>query len=113
MGKLLRRICVEFEYDDEPSTAERLARIESSLNKLHRRLKTMSTKFDGLIAEVADLNTVTAGAIVLLDELKARIDEAAGDPAAIAQIVADIDASKDALAAALVRNTPAEGEPVA
>lgn len=110
MGKVLKRICVEFEYEGDDSIDDRLSRIESSLTKLNRRTKTMASKFDALIAEVADLNTVTAGAIVLLDDLKARFDEAAGDPAAIAQIVADIDASKDALAEALVRNTPVEGE---
>jgi hypothetical protein len=110
MGKP-KTICIEFEDEEDDEILFRLARIESLLTKLNRKVKTMSAKFDALIAEVAELSTVTAGAIVLLDELKAKIDEAAGDPAMIAQIVADIDASKDALAEALVRNTVAEGEP--
>jgi hypothetical protein len=110
MGKP-KSLCIEFEDEEDDEILYRLSRIESMLTKMYRRMRTMANKFDALIAEVAELSTVTAGAIVLLDELKAKIDEAAGDPAMIAQIVADIDASKDALAEALVRNTAAEDEP--
>lgn len=72
-----------------------------------------------LIDEVDALQEVVPSAIALLDGTLARIEAAvataiaandAADLSAITDEVAQIRAEKDALAAAVVRNTPAEPE---
>lgn len=62
---------------------------------------------DGLEAEVADVKTVQQSAIVLLNGLAQALKDAGTDPAKLAAIIADLDASKTALADAVVANTPA------
>ena len=56
---------------------------------------------------VAAETTVQKSVITLLDTLFADLKAAGTDPAAIAAVVASINANKDALAAAVAANTPA------
>lgn len=77
------------------------------LHTINRRDADMADRFDGLIAEVSELKTVDASAIAAINGLIARLDAAAGDPAKLASIVADMKANREALAAA-ISNIPAD-----
>ena len=66
---------------------------------------------DRITAEVSEMKSAADSAVVLLDTIAAKLRELANDPAAIAALADELDASGSALAAAVVRNTPAEGSP--
>lgn len=64
--------------------------------------------FEELKAAVAELKTVEEGVIATLDALAARVDAlvaAGGTPEEFAALTADIRAQREALAAAVVKNT--------
>ena len=63
---------------------------------------------DDLKTEVEQVKTVEQSAVTLLQGLKAQLDAAiaSGDPAALEALSADLKNSADALAAAVVANTP-------
>lgn len=66
---------------------------------------------ENLRVEIERNNEVDAGAITLLTTLAARLEEAKNDPVAIQALVDQLRGSSDALAAAVVANTPAaEGD---
>jgi len=73
----------------------------------------MSQSLDNLTAEVAQVKTVAASAVALIQGFQSRLDAAiaaakAGDnSAALDQLSADLKASVDPLAAAVSANTPA------
>ncbi len=63
---------------------------------------------DDLAASVKAEDTVIDSAIVLIQGLKAKLDEAGTDPAKLDALKADMDAKAQALAAAIAANTPAD-----
>jgi len=65
-------------------------------------------KLDGLIAEVEEVRGTVASAIVLIQGLAQQIKDAGTDQAALDEIVAQLDAQQQALAAAVA----AHSEPV-
>lgn len=67
----------------------------------------MALDISDLTREVAETKTVQESAVVLLESIVAKLQAAEGDPAAIAAVVAELDASTNALAAAVSANTPA------
>ena len=64
-----------------------------------------------LEAEVAKSKAVNESAIVLLSRIAEKLQSIAGDEAAVMRFANDLSDSTDALAAAVVANTPAEDEP--
>ncbi len=85
------------------------------LDKIIALLKTVIIKEDEMAGELADLqakvaaeDTVIDSAIVLLNGIKAALDAAiaAGNPAALSALSADIGAKTQALSDAIVANTP-------
>lgn len=62
---------------------------------------------DTVVTDVAAEDTVIDSAITLLNGLSAALQAAGTDPAKLAALDADINARKQALAAAVVANTPA------
>lgn len=62
---------------------------------------------DTLITEVSENSTAIDSAITLLQGLKAALDAAGTDPVRLAELSAQLDAKTNALAAAVVANTPA------
>lgn len=64
-------------------------------------------EMDALQQAVADENTVIDSVIVFLDGLGSMIAASAGDKAASLALANDVAAKKQALADAVVRNTPA------
>jgi hypothetical protein len=71
----------------------------------------MSKEFDDLTAEVAAETTVEASAITLIQGFAAQLAAAGTDPVKLKALTASIKTSSDALAAAVVANTPAAPAP--
>ena len=73
----------------------------------------MSTELDALTAAVQRNSDAEDSAITLLQGLKAALDAAiaTGNPAALTALSTQIGAKTDALAAAIVANTPAASGP--
>jgi chromosome segregation ATPase len=80
-------------------------RIHKALGEILERLNNMSAELDTLTAEVAETGTVVDSAIALIEGLAQQIRDLANDPAALAQLAADLDAKTNALAAAVSANT--------
>ena len=93
----------------DPKLAAALAKIDHHLATLISQGKAMNAIVDNLAAKVAALETVEQSAIVLLQGLKAALDEALanGDLAAVQAIADRIGADTETLAAAVAANTPA------
>lgn len=86
-------------------------RLDYLITKAHRILAQggeQMAALDDLKAEVEKVKTVEASAVTLIVGLKQKLDEAiaSGDPAALAALSADLDASATALADAVTANTP-------
>jgi hypothetical protein len=86
-----------------------LDRIETTLNVILGEIKAMANELDALTATVTRTADVEDSAIVLLQGLKTALDAAiaSGNPAALTALSTSLGAKTDALAAAVVANTPA------
>lgn len=71
-------------------------------------LRQLSAELDELKAAVTADTEVKSSAATLLAGLKAKLDAAGTDPVALKALSDELGASTDALAAAVVTNTPAE-----
>ena len=65
----------------------------------------MGTTSDHLIADVSANSDAIASAIILLQGLKAALDNAGTDPVRLAELSANLEKSTADLAAAVVANT--------
>lgn len=77
------------------------------LQKLTVQGENIMVKLDALTAQVTKNTEVEASAIVLLNGLSAQISELKNDPVALQALSDKLAGSSDALAAAIVANTPA------
>ena len=68
----------------------------------------MAGELDALAVEVKANTDAEASAVVLLGKLHDLLVAAGTDPAKLADLTSQLATSKDALAAAIVANTPAE-----
>jgi hypothetical protein len=89
------------EHDD------RIGQILIIVKNILLKERKMSQELDDLIAEVAETRNVEEAAVIAINGLIAKLDEAlaSNDPAKIAQATADLKASAAALAAAIPANT--------
>lgn len=89
----------------------RIIRIERMVRIILRMEDFMAGSLDRLRAAVAAETTVSAAAMVLLNDISAKLKEAlaSGDQAALDQLAADLEQSRTQLAAAIEANTPAAG----
>lgn len=106
----MTRIIVEVDAELE----KRLDRFEAQLTAINKKLNSlskieviMSQSLDDLKAQVAQNTNLEMSAIILIRGLAQQIADAAGDPAALAQLSSDLKASADSLSAAVIENTPA------
>ena len=81
------------------------------LNAIHILEIKLATELDELTLKVTETSTVIASAIVLIQGLKAKLDAAGTNPAALKALSDSLAASDVALAAAIVANTPAAPAP--
>ena len=77
------------------------------LNQLLLKQETMMAALDDLKAQVAQNKTVIDSALALIAGIADRIAAAGTDPAALADLTAQLKSEDDALAAAVATNTPA------
>lgn len=90
------------------STAEsKLDEILSRLKSIQRQETQMAKTLDDVKTQVAANTDTEQSAIQLLTQLHDLLVAAQGDPAKIDEIIASLSSSKEALAAAIVANTPA------
>jgi hypothetical protein len=108
-------------FDQIPTIVElfvsihrRLDHIDHRLTELHeavgiivKKEKHMSAQLDALTAQVAENTAVEASAVALIQGIAAQLAAAQDDPVAVAALVDQLNASADALAAAVAANTPA------
>lgn len=69
----------------------------------------MSSQLDTLTAQVTENTSTEASAIALLNNLHDLLVAAGTDPVKLSQLASTLKGSGDALAAAIVANTPAAG----
>ena len=81
--------------------------IHADIHILSQRIDDMALDLTALTEEVTRLETVEASAVTLLHTLMDEVVANKDDPAALQALVDRIKASDDALAAAVVANTPA------
>jgi hypothetical protein len=100
------RIDLYIHFDPAPQVLTLLTQILTGVTK-------MSTELDTLTAAVQKNSDAEDSAIVLLQGLKTALDAAiaSGNPQALVALSAQIGIKTDALAAAIVANTPAAPAP--
>lgn len=77
---------------------------------INKGFTKMSAQLDRLTAEVAEAKSVSESAVALLGGLAQQIRDMKEDPAALAALADELDASTNALGEAVAANTVAEGE---
>ena len=87
-----------------PHFEDQLNRI---LDAIHQLGIKMANELADLTAQVAQTNTVIGSAITLIQGIKAALDAAGTNPAALKALSDSLATSDAALAAAIVANTPA------
>ena len=86
----------------------RLAVVESTQAQLQLGEEVMAD-LSALQQEVAENTDAVASASALLSSLSQQLRDSAGDPAAVQALADQLDANNQALAQAVVDNTPAGG----
>ena len=98
-------------YSDVVQVMAVLSRIEKKLDILTRKTETQMSAIDdavaGLTTQVQANTDAEQSSIALIRQLADLIHSNASDPAAITALSEKLKASADALAAAVVANTPA------
>ena len=77
------------------------------LNQILRKEETIMADLTALTAQVTANTDVEASAVVLIQQIAAQLLAASGNQAAVDALAAQLKSSADALAAAVVANTPA------
>lgn len=103
-------IHIHFHADSTAAADPRIAEILSTVRALSKGASAMASDLSDLTDAVAANGTVQQSAITLLDGLKSQLDAAlaSNDTAALRELSASLSSQRQALADALVRNTPAE-----
>lgn len=83
--------------------------VTKQYHSIIKKLTPMANELDDLKAAVAKDTEVDQAAITLLNGLKQKLDDAiaSGDPAQLSALSAQLGSNSDALAAAVLANTPA------
>jgi outer membrane murein-binding lipoprotein Lpp len=94
---------------------DQLLALVSELNErvslLQQQVQAMTPELQRLQTEVSEMKTVNQSAIALIGGLADQIRALKDDPAALASLADELDASTNALAAAVQANTPTPPEP--
>jgi len=86
-----------------------LGRLAVAVEALNRKEARMAGELDQLEADVTGISNAVDASIALMQGLKAKLDEAiaSGDMSRVVAVNAELEAKTQALAAAVVANTPA------
>ena len=88
-------------------TTKTLALILNALTNLKNEVQTMGSDLTALTAQVTANTTVEGSAVTALNGLAAQIASLKNDPVALQGLSDQLKTSSDALAQAIVANTPA------
>lgn len=97
-----------------------IRRLDNKLRRIENNVDLLVTQQEYIMATMQELQTAVArnhqtedSVLQLLEGISQQLKDAqaSNDPQAIQRLIADIDASTDKLAQAVVRNTPAQNEP--
>jgi predicted nucleic acid-binding Zn-ribbon protein len=88
-----------------------LRAISNTLQNIDGTLSDMATALEDLQAQVAATTQVEASAVLLIQQIAAQLASAGTDPVALAALKDELNASAQALAAAVAANTPAAPAP--
>ena len=83
-----------------------LTQIITNMGKLIQQVTNMASELDTLTAQVAANTTVIQSAITLINGIADRITAAGVDPVKLAALATSLKTDDDALAAAVLANTP-------
>ncbi len=78
----------------------------SEIKALRMEIKMASAAVEKIRTEVEELKTVNQSVITLLSTLSQQIRDLKDDPVALEQLATDLDSQTNALADAVVANTP-------
>jgi len=114
------KVDVHFPSDPSAESLHLLRRINTGVDYLHQlalasavREVHMAGELAEVQREVTETGTVMESATVLLGQLSTLIRDNATDPTALRKLATDLDAQQQALASAIVANTPAAAPPPA
>ena len=93
--------------------AAKLDLANSKLDQLLKGQQTEMADLSKLQADVTQNQSVVDSAVTLLQGLKAALDAAGTDPAALAALSSSLETQTAALAAAVAANTPSSPTPTA
>jgi hypothetical protein len=93
--------------DDPGRVTGLLDQILTRMGAIQRQESTMSAELDALTAQAKVNSDVEASALIVINGIAARITAAGTDPAALAALTTELQASAQPLAAAVAANTPA------
>jgi predicted nucleic acid-binding Zn-ribbon protein len=83
-----------------------LNRVENKLDFIIERMRTLSKEMDDLVLTVTDIGTVTDSAVAAIAGIEAQLAAAGTDPAKLADLAAQLRASKQKLADAIATTNP-------
>lgn len=89
-----------------PADDCRMAAVERILMLILSKGNAMSAQLDKLTTEVSETKTVVASAVTLIEGLAQQIRDLKDDPVALEALATELDATTNALAAAVAANTP-------
>lgn len=99
------RIDLYIHQDSSDST--KLDSIITMLQGIAQKEQQMAGELDALAAQVQANTDAEASAVQLLGQLHQLLVDAGTDPAKLSSLASQLENSKEALAAAIVANTPA------
>ena len=94
-------------HQDASEDSKKLDTILNLLQSVVQKENQMAGELDALTAEVTANTDAEASAVILLGQLHDLLVAAGTDPAKLQALTDQLSTSKDALAAAVVANTPA------
>lgn len=86
--------------------------VVDQLNNLNSLGEKILSKLDDILTEAKAETTVVASVVTLLTNLSQRLADAGTDQSKLDELKATIDANKDAMAAAVLANTPHDPVPI-
>lgn len=107
MRLTLSNFTLSFDVPELDALEAKVDQINQSLIASLTQGANMSAELDSLTAQVHESAAVEASAIILIQGLADQLRAIANDPAAITALADQLNASEQALSAAIVANTPA------
>lgn len=98
-------------HDRDHEILDNQHKIIHLLREIKGLLMGLQDELNALTVQVQNNTDVEGSAITLIQGIAAKLNELSADPAAVKALAAKLKSSADALAAAVVANTPAEEPP--